>query len=210
MRIVRIRTTKPNSFWFFDNINLTPGEDTSPPFDFDKVYEEGRQFIERSVRVTGRIEIIDSQNTREQLITITPSKKPHYELPFQQHNFVSREILVSVPENNNNETVIASDEYYDVFESTSPVIEEIPEIKDIGAPIINSILDINPEDRKKANKLLTQKVNIIEKTINKLPSNQQTRRFLFACLESEHKRKNRKSICVLLEDKFLQIPPEGE
>lgn len=190
MRIVKLRTAKPNTFWFMDNIQLTPYEDTSKPFDFDAVYEEGRQRIYSSVNVTGKIELIDIGITKESLIEIIPSKEPHYELPGQEYQHVLRPIAIPVQE----DSYSASDEEI--------IISEPPEIKEEYEP--------TKEDMKEAKKLMSKKVTTIQTYIDSLDSDQKSRRFLLGCIRVEEKTKKRKSVLEMLETKFLAIPPEGE
>ena len=191
MRIVKLRTAKPNTFWFMDNIRLTPYDDTSQPFDFDAVYEEGRQTIYSSVNVTGKVQLIDIGHTTEPLFVIEPSKEPRYELPGQQHQYAPRHIIVPVQEN----------------EST--YLEE-EDIQDAGPPKISEEYEPTSEDLKEARKLMLKKVQSIEIYIGSLVACPQSRRFLLGCIRVEKKGKQRKSVLDMLETKFLAIPPEGE
>lgn len=177
-----------------DNIKLTPYESTSPPFDFDSVYEEGRQRIYSSVNVTGKIQMIDIGATKEPLLDIVPDDKYTYELPNQQHQYVPRSFYVPA------ETELDDN------------IDSEPSSQEIVAQDSPSLEDINPteEDLKNARKLLSRRVKIIESRIRALPKTKENRRLLLGCIQVEKKNKNRKSVFNILETAFLSIPPEGE
>lgn len=189
MRIVKLRTAQANTFWFMDNIQLTPFDDTSKPFDFDAVYEEGRQRIYSSVNVTGKIQLIDIGYTKEPLMEVIPSKEPHYELPGQAYQHIPRSIVVPIQE----DSYSASDE----------------EIIDSGPPEISEEYEPTKDDIKEAKKLMTKKVAVIQAYIDSLSIDQPSRRFLLGCIRVEEKTKKRKSVLEMLETKFLAIPPEG-
>lgn len=201
MRLVRLRTSKPNTFWFMDNIHLTPDKEVSPPFDLDKVYKAGKEFIQRSAQMTGRIEIIDATDTREELIKIVPDDSPHYELPGQQHLYVPRPVVISMKD----DEVVQNE----IEEEPQEREEKPPEIpaEPKAAPALKN-MDIPEEFHKRALKLLAEKVGFIEDTISGLSKTADTRLFILACLRAEETRKNRKSVVKFLSERFLMIPPE--
>lgn len=65
MHIVRLQLTRVGTYWFFDNINLTPAEPTSKPFDLDLVSEEVRKNILRSVNDFHIIDLIEVKDIAE-------------------------------------------------------------------------------------------------------------------------------------------------
>lgn len=215
MKLVRLRTKKINDFWIMDNIRLTPFEDTSPPFDLDKVYPEGREYIERSVRVTGRVELLDASRTREAPIEIVPSKEPFYELPGQISS-LPRNIILAVDADDTSEEdpIIVQSEAVVEQDFVPPIVKETQvmtaEKDGTLTPSKSSMFDISAEDRKKANKLLASKIAIVETAVERLPHSKEARKFIFVCLETEKSKKARKKVLALLEKKFLAIPPDGE
>lgn len=65
MHIVRLQLTRLGTYWFFDNINLTPAEPTSKPFDLDLVSEEVRKNILRSANDFHIIDLIEEKTITE-------------------------------------------------------------------------------------------------------------------------------------------------
>jgi hypothetical protein len=174
-----------------DNIHLTPFEDTSKPFDFDAVYQEGRERIYSSVNVTGQIQMIEVGNTNEPLFVIEPSTAPYYELPGQQYQYTPRIMTIPIQE---NESVRQTQE----------------DIINMNPPKINEEYEPTEDDMKEARKLMFKKVQSIEIYIGSLVLSVASKRFLLGCIRVENKGKKRKSVLDMLEEKFLAIIPEGE
>jgi hypothetical protein len=209
MRPVRLRTTRPELFWILDNIHLSPYDDTSPPFDWDTVYPAGKEYIERSIGVFGRVELIDDPDTTEPLIDIIPNTEPVLELPNQPHLYAARQVVLNQEEGAvfvDGGVVPVEPEPEEVIEATEE--EQLPAFEPDAPPPGVDMLEVTPENHKLALKLLAKKVNVVQNTIKRMPQDQDTRRFVMACIKAEEKRKNRKSIMTFLEEAFLAIPPE--
>lgn len=195
MRIVKLRTSKPNTFWIMDNINLTPFQDTTLPFDIDEVYEEGQKCIYTAANVTGNIQIIDVPNPNN-LMHIERDDKPIYELPGQQYQYAPRNIAVATAD----QTEIAG---YDDDSDDSDYVEN-------ETPAINKDHEPGEEQLKEARKLLSRKSKVVEMYVNDLPDSKESRRFLLGCINTEKQKKKRKTVLDILEDKFLSIAPDVE
>jgi hypothetical protein len=174
-----------------DNIQLTPFEDTSDPFDLDAVYKEGRQRIQTSIDVTRKIQLIDVNNTSQALMTIVPSKEPILKLPGQKSYELPTQMVVDL-------------ETPQVFtkDTENPV--------DPDALVPNKDYEPSEVTMKAARKLLFKKVQAIEIYIDSLPPCQESKQFITGCIRAERKAKKRKSVLDFLEEKFLAMLSEGE
>ena len=196
MNIVRIELTKPNSFWFLNDLHLGPGSNVSEPFDLDAADPHVKEKIDKAEKDFRIIKVIPQPEGTNSSFDINIDTSVRFELPRAR----PRAIRVAT----NQEAVVANTPMRPDLESGMPELQSFT-IQDDPEPEIEETVPVE-RDFDEAKTLLSKNGNTIKRVVRSLGKDpKKAKAFLLACIEVEKVGKNRPGTIKTLEEAFSEI-----
>lgn len=205
MKVVRIELLKEGSFWMFQNINLSPMERKSEPFDWDVLSPEIKENLLRSQNQFGIIRIVDLPSDTEITFELEDPQGNKYQAVFPPGGekrestngyFVEPEPKV---EEDIPSITVHNDEPEEEIES-----EPEPE-QEISPPSRVDIITVGPDDDEEITTLLEKNGNTIKKFLRNLDNEFENIPFVETCLRFESSGKNRLGVMTDLNKKLAEL-----
>lgn len=207
MRVVRIKLTKPNSFWFLNNLHLGPENRVSEPIDLDALDGRTRNKVDKAEKTFKLIKVLPQPNGTRPTFEVESAKPAHYVLP--RHEPVSKiaRRKAEQAEKTSKEPPAVDEEKMPDIESVT-LADEPLSVEEIEEPEEPKIEKVEPteEDFEEAEALLRQNGNTVKRVLRYMDRPvDEVKRFLLACLKIEKKRKKRKGTIAALEEAYLEV-----
>jgi hypothetical protein len=200
MKVVKIELLKEGSFWFFQNMQLSPMERKSEPFDWDMLSSEIQENILRSQNQFGLIRIIDLPKDAVPLFEFEdPNGNKHQAVfPPGENKQESTDGYFIEPEPTEEIPSIT-------IENDDPEEELEPELEEVSLLSKVDVITVGPDDDDEAIALLNKNGNTIKKFLSNLGIDSEKIHFVETCIRFESGSKNRLGVITDLNKKLAEL-----